>query len=165
MMSRIPLYAAVVGALLVGGATTGVTHASWTSQRPAAAHYGDRQDSMSYTATTPGAVTVNKVGGSTAETSFVLDDTSAGKNLKQRLTTTVTSSPAGVTTTVGTGSCSTTAGSTFVDTTPTSANQTVCVKVTSSTTAVSGTVTLSIAGAQQPSGWSPRPPREPSPSR
>jgi hypothetical protein len=152
MNSRIPLISAVVGALLVGGATTGATHASWTSQRHLQAHQVSA-GSMSFTATSPGAVTVDKVSGSTAETSFVLDDTSAGKNLQQRITTTVGSSPAGVTTTVGT-SCSTTGASAVVDTTPTSANQTVCVKVTSSPTAVSGTVTLHISGAQRPTGWS-----------
>jgi hypothetical protein len=152
MNSRIPLISAVVGALLVGGATTGATHASWTSQRHLQAHQVSA-GSMSFTATSPGAVTVNKVSGSTAETSFVLDDTSAGKNLQQRITTTVGSSPAGVTTTVGT-SCSTTGASAVVDTTPTSANQTVCVKVTSSPTAVSGTVTLHISGTQRPTGWS-----------
>ena len=151
MISRIPLIAAVVGALLVGGATTGVTHASWTGQRHLQAHQVSA-GSMSFTATSPGAVTVNKVSGSTAETSFVLDDTSAGKNLVQRITATVASAPTGVTATVGT-SCTTTAASAFVDTTPTSLNQTLCVKVTSSPTAVSGTVTLNISGAQRPTGW------------
>jgi hypothetical protein len=152
MMSRIPLIAAVVGALLVGGATTGVTHASWTGQRHLQAHQVSA-GSMSFTATSPGAVTVDKVSGSTAETSFVLDDTSAGKNLQQRITATVAGAPAGVTATVGT-SCTTTAASASVDTTPTSLDQTLCVKVASSPTAVSGTVTVSIAGAQQPTGWS-----------
>lgn len=151
MTSRIPLIAAVAGALLVGGATTGVTHASWTSQRHLQAHQVSA-GSMSFTATSPGAVTVNKVSGSTAETSFVLDDTSAGKNLVQRITATVADVPTGVTATVGT-SCTTTAATAFVDTTPTSLDQTLCVKVTSSPTAVSGTVTLKFSGAQRPTGW------------
>jgi len=151
MMSRIPLTAAVVGALLVGGATTGVTRASWTNQRSLHAHQVTA-GSMSFTATSPGAVTVSKAAGSTADTSFVLDDTSAGKNLQQRITATVATTPAGVTATVGT-SCTTTGSSVSVDTTPTSPDQILCVKVTSSTTAVSGTVTLQLSGAQQPTGW------------
>ena len=151
MMSRIPLIAAVVGALLVGGATTGVTRASWTDQQPLHAH-GATAGSMSFTATTPGAVTVDNVSTSSAETSFVLDDTSAGKNLQQRITATIATTPAGITATVGT-ECDDTAASTSVDTTPTSPNQTVCVKVTSSPTAVSGTVTIDLSGAQQPAGW------------
>lgn len=152
MRTRVLLLVAVVGALLVGGATTGVTRASWAGQRHLQAHQVSA-GSMSFTATSPGAVTVNKVSGSTAETSFVLDDTSAGKNLVQRVTATVTGAPTGVTATVGT-SCTTTAASAFVDTTPTSANQTLCVQVTSSPTAVSGTVTLNLSGAQRPTGWS-----------
>jgi hypothetical protein len=152
MMSRIPLIAAVVGALLVGGATAGVTQASWTDQRQLHAH-GATAGSMSFTATSPGAVSVDKVSTSSAETSFVLDDTSAGKNLQQRITASVASSPAGVTATVGTSCAGATTGSVFVDTTPNSPNQTLCAKVTSSTTAVSGTVTINLSGAQRPTGW------------
>jgi hypothetical protein len=40
-----------------------------------------------------------------------------------------------------------------VNTTPSSADVTLCVRVASSLTAVSGTVTLQVSGAQQPSGW------------
>ena len=152
MMSRIPLIATVVGALLVGGATTGVTRASWADQRSLHAHQVTA-GSMSFTATSPGAVTVSQAAGSTADTSFVLDDTSAGKNLQQRITATVATTPAGVTATVGTSCASATTASDFVDTTPTSPNQTLCAKVTSSTTAVSGNVTINLSGAQRPSGW------------
>jgi hypothetical protein len=152
MMSRIPLIAAVVGALLVGGATAGVTQASWTDQRQLHAH-GATAGSMSFTATSPGAVSVDKVSTSSAETSFVLDDTSAGKNLQQRITATVASTPAGITATVGTSCAGATTGSVFVDTTPNSPNQSLCVRVTSSTTAVSGTVTINLSGAQRPTGW------------
>lgn len=153
MMSRIPLTAAVVGALLVGGATTGVTRASWTDQRQLHAH-GATAGSMSFTATSPGAVSVDKVSTSTAETSFVLDDTSAGKNLQQRITATIATTPAGITATVGTSCASATTASVAVDTTPTSPDQSLCVRVMSSTTAVSGTVTINLLGAQQPTGWS-----------
>ena len=151
MNPRIPFVAAVVGALLVGGATTGGTHASWSSQRQLAAH-SVSSGQMGYTATTPGGVTVTRVAGATADTTLVLDDTSVGKNLGQRITATVGSTPTGVTATVGT-TCPG-AASVSVDTTPTSADQTLCVRVTSSTTAVSGNVTLTLSSAQRPvAGW------------
>lgn len=150
-MSRIPLIVAVVGALLVGGATTGTTRASWTDQAPLQQH-GVASGQMSYTATTPAGVSVDQVAGATADTTFVLDDTSAGKNLTQRITATVAGAPTGVTATVGT-SCPGSA-TVFVDTTPTSADQTLCVRVTSSATAVSGDVTINLSSAQRPAaGW------------
>lgn len=151
MNPRIPLVAAVVGALLVGGATTGGTYASWSSQRQLTAH-SVSSGQMSYTATTPAGVTVSRVAGATADTTLVLDDTSAGKKLVQRITATVGATPTGVTATVGT-SCPG-AATTSVDTTPTSADQTLCVRVTSSTTAVSGNVTINLSSAQRPvAGW------------
>lgn len=151
MNPRITFVAAVVGALLVGGATTGGTHASWSSQRQLAAH-SVSSGQMGYTATTPGGVTVTRVAGATADTTLVLDDTSVGKNLGQRITATVGSTPTGVTATVG-ATCSG-ATSVSVDTAPTSADQTLCVRVTSSTTAVSGNVTLTLSSAQRPvAGW------------
>lgn len=155
MRSRIPLTVAVVGALLIGGATTGTTRASWTGQaslRSSSVASGQ----MSYTATTPAGVTVNKAAGSTADTTFVLDDTSAGKNLTQRITAAVASTPTGVTATIGT-SCPG-GPSVSVDTTPTSPDQTLCVRVTSSTTAVSGNVTIDLSSAQRPTaGWTTTP--------
>ncbi|GAA1478358.1 hypothetical protein GCM10009623_28040 [Nocardioides aestuarii] len=151
MNPRIPFVAAVVGALLVGGATTGGTHASWSSQRQLAGH-SVSSGQMSYTATTPGGVTVSRVAGATADTTLVLDDTSVGKKLGQRITATVGSTPTGVTATVGTACPGTSTVS--VDTTPTSADQTLCVRVTSSTTAVSGNVNLTLSSAQRPTaGW------------
>lgn len=151
MNPRIPFVAAVVGALLVGGATAGGTNASWRDQRTLDAHTVS-SGQMSYTASTPGGVTVNRTAGATADTTLVLDDTSAGKNLGQRITATVGATPSGVTATVGT-TCHG-AASVTVDTTPTSADQTLCVRVTSSTTAVSGSVTVNLSSAQRPSaGW------------
>ena len=151
MNSRIPLIAAVVGALLVGGATTGTTHASWVDQAPLNGR-SVASGRLSYTATTPAGVAVDKVAGSTADTTFVLDDTSLGKNLSQRITATVSGTPTGVTASIGT-SCPG-AGSVSVDTTPTSPDRTLCVRVTSSTTAVSGNVTVSLSSAQRPvAGW------------
>lgn len=151
MQSKIPLIAAVVGALLVGGATTGTTRASWTSQASLrSSSVGSGQ--MGYTATTPAGVTVNKVAGSTADTTFVLDDTSLGKNLAQSITASVGTTPTGVSATVGT-SCPG-GPSVSVDTTPTSPDQTLCVRVTSSSTAVSGNVTINLNSAQRPTaGW------------
>ncbi len=151
MSSRIPLFVAVVGALLLGSAATGGTHASWVGQRQLAAH-SVGSGSMTFTATTPAGISVTKVSGATADTSFVVNDTSAGKNLKQRITAAVASTPAGISATVGTN-CGSGSGSVSVDTTPVSGNQTLCVRVTSSATAASGTVTLSLSGAQRPTGW------------
>jgi len=151
MKSRIPLIVAVAGALLIGGATTGSTRASWTSQAPLHQH-SVASGQMSYTATTPAGVAVNKVAGSTAETTFVLDDTSQGKKLTQRITATVGTTPTGVTATVGT----TCPGdvSVSVAMTPTTPNQALCVRVTSSTTAVNGNVTINLSSAQRPvAGW------------
>jgi hypothetical protein len=149
MSRRIPLYVAVVGALLVGGATTGTTGATWTGQRQlAATAVGSGQ--MGFATTTPAGVTVPQGPGS-ATTSFVLDDTSTGKNLRQRITAQVAGTPTGVTATVGT-SCPG-AASVQVDTTPASAEVSLCVRVTGSATATAGTVTLNLSGAQQPSGW------------
>jgi hypothetical protein len=151
MSLRIPFIAAVVGALLVGGATTGTTRASWVDQAPLQAA-AVSSGSMSFTTTTPPGVTLAQADGETADTSFVVDDTSVGRNLAQRITATVTGAPAGVTATVGTA-CGSTGPSVSVDTTPTSANQNLCVRVTSSSSATSGQVTINLTGAQRPSGW------------
>ena len=155
MSPRIPFVAAVVGALLVGGATTGGTNASWSNRQDLAAS-SVSSGRLGYTASNPGGVTVSRVAGATADTTLVLDDTSVGRNLGQRTTVTVGTTPAGVTATVGT-TCSG-AASVAVDTTPTSADRTLCVRVTSSTTAVSGNVTLTLSSAQHPvAGWTTTP--------
>jgi hypothetical protein len=149
-MSRIPFVAAVVGALLIGGATTGGTHASWVRSAPLSST-SVASGSMGYTATNPAGVTVTKVAGSVADTSITVHDTSVGKNLKQRITASITGKPSGVTATVST-SCG--SGNVYVDSTPGAADQTFCVRVTSSTTAVDGNVTVSLSSAQMPSpGW------------
>ena len=151
MKSRIPFAAAVVGALLVGGATTGGTYASWTDQRPLAAS-SVSSGQMSYTASSPAGVTVARSAGATADSTLVLDDTSVGKNLGQRITATVTSTPAGVSATVGTACPG--ASTVSVDTTPTGADRALCVRVSSSTTAVTGTVVLTLRSVQRPvAGW------------
>jgi hypothetical protein len=155
MNPRIPFVAAMVGALLVGGATMGGTNASWTSQRDLAAS-SVSSGQLGYTASIPGGVTLSRVAGATADTTLVLDDTSVGRNLHQRITATVATTPTGVTATVGT-TCPG-AASVSVDTTPTSADRTLCVRVTSSTTAVSGNVTLTLSSAQHPvAGWTTTP--------
>ncbi len=151
MKHRIPLIVAVVGALLIGGATTGSTRASWVDQVSLTQH-AVSSGHMSYTATTPAGVTVTRAAGSTADTTIVIDDTSLGKTLTQRTTATVAGTPAGITATVRTTCGGITS---HVDTTPTSADQSFCVRVTSSTTAVSGTVTINLTSVQRPTGgWS-----------
>ena len=151
-MTRIPFVAAVVGALLIGGAATGGTHASWVKSAQLAQTVV-KSGSMGYTATNPAGVTVNKVVGSTTDTSITVHDTSVGKNLKQRISASIAGQPAGLTATVGT-SCG--SGNTFVDSSPGAANQTFCVRVTVSnaTDASNGNVTVNLSSAQRPSaGW------------
>ncbi|WP_167305851.1 hypothetical protein [Nocardioides euryhalodurans] len=151
MSPRIPLLVAVVGALLVGGATTGSTRASWQDQEPLAAS-SVSSGRLTFTATSPAGVSLTRTAGSAATTTFVVDDTSLGKTLQQRITATVVSTPSGVTATVGT-SCPG-AASVQIDTTPTAANVTLCVRVVSSATATPGNVTLALGGVQRPSaGW------------
>lgn len=150
MNPRFVFVAAVVGALLVGGATTGGTRASW-SDHATASTSSITVGQLAFAATTPTGVTVDKVAGSTATTGLVVDDTSLGKTLKQQITASVTSVPSGVTATIGT-TCPG-AASVQVDTTPTSADVALCVRVVSSPMAVTGNVTIQLTGAQQPSGW------------
>jgi len=148
---RIPLVATVVGALLVGGATTGSTVALWRDQAGLAQSQVE-SGRLSYTASTPSGVTVAKTEGSTADTVITVDDTSLGKNIAQRITANIGSTPAGVTATVGTTCGGTT---NFVDTTPASTDQTFCVRVASSTSAVDGNVAVSLNSVQRPgAGWS-----------
>lgn len=150
MNRRVPFFVAVVGALLIGSATTGTTHASWTDQAPLPVTQVS-SGSMSFSASTPAGVSVKRTAGETATSTITVADTSSGKNLKQRITAAVASTPAGVTASVAT-SCG--GSGSAVDTTPGSGNQTFCVKVTSSTTAVSGTVVVTLGGTQRPTGWS-----------
>ena len=153
MKPRIPLSVAVVGALLVGGAATGTTRASWVDQAPLHAS-SITSGSMGFTASTPDAVTLGRAAGSVADATLVVDDTSVGKNLRQRITASVAGSPDGTTAQIGPTCATATVSSVSVDTTPASAGQTLCVRVTSSATAASGTVTVNLSGAQLPTGWS-----------
>lgn len=154
MHRRIPLAAAVAGALIIGGATTGATHALWRDQA-VLARSDVQAGRLSYDISTPTGVTVAKSAGSTADTLITVNDTSLGKNIAQRITATIGSAPTGVTATVGT-----TCGdpTNFIDTTPASAGQTFCVRVTSSPTAVSGNVTVNLSSTQLPTaGWTTTP--------
>jgi hypothetical protein len=161
-MSRIPFVAAVVGALLIGGATTGGTFASW---KVAATQTGD-------------SVTAGRIGftHSESKTSFSLNkgtpavtdtlevtvtDQSLGKNMVQRIRPTITWGT-GVSSAVAkkkiSGSCSLTdqgdenlsPNGTF----------TMCVTATvdSTTSLTSSTVTVTLASQQMrgaiASGWS-----------
>ena len=166
MSPRTLFVVAVVGALLVGGATTGSTHASWVDQANRAAHaVGSGQ--MSRTgASVPSSLSVVK--GQTGSTKVTATNSSsaAAKNLVQRITPTVslTTAPAmagGVsatltTTTVG-GSCTSTAQGPV---SPSAGNSVVfCANVsaTSAATATAATVTITLTGQQlrngSPQGW------------
>lgn len=163
MVTRIPLIVAVVGALLVGGATTGTTRASWTdgaNLQPAAVGSG----SMGNTASaSPTSLTVQR--GSSATSRVTVTDTSsaAAKNLQQRITPTLTGSlPSGVTATLttvgGGGACTGTSQGPVVLVPGGSFSSCVTVTASSSSTASSATVTVSIDGVQvrggTASGWS-----------
>lgn len=151
MNRRIPLIAAVAGALVVGGAATGTTRASWTDQATMPATSVD-SGRMGFSTTTPATLpALEPSGTSSATATFTVTDTSLGKNLTQRITATVTGQPAGVTATVGT-SCATSQASTSVDRNP-GGTATLCVRVVSSSAAVPGDVSLSLSGRQLPTGW------------
>src|SRR5690349_14483096 len=103
-MSRIPFVAAVVGALLIGGATTGGTHAKWVKAQNLAAS-SVSSGTMDFTLGSPSTLpTLNKVAGAEGQATFVATDTGAGKNLVQRITATISGTPTGVTAFVATGS-------------------------------------------------------------
>ena len=146
----------MVGALLAGGATTGTTRASWTDAAvlpPTAVDSGR----MGFAVAPPTAVPSLAPDGSPGTTTLTVTDTSAGKNLTQRITATVTGRPPGVTATIGTSCGAATQPSASVDRGP-GGMATLCLKVVASGTAASGDVTVDLSGAQLPSGWS-SPPR------
>ncbi|HYH35151.1 MAG TPA: hypothetical protein VD814_08390 [Nocardioides sp.] len=165
MRSWTPLSVAVVGALLLGGATTGTTRASWTSR----AGTGDASlgtAAMSLTAeASPASITVPH--GSSVTTVITVADSSSlrAKHLQQRLTPTLVGTlPTGVTAALTTrvnGTCTGTA-QTPVTTTP-GLTRAFCltVNVAVGTAATSATVTVRIAGQQlrgnTPAGWTATP--------
>ncbi|MBD3924193.1 hypothetical protein IEZ26_06135 [Nocardioides cavernae] len=152
MSPRTLLLAAVVGVLLIGGATTGGTHASWVS-RANLQTAGVSSATMGLGATaSPTTLEVER--GSTESTRVTVTDTSstAARNLRQRATPTLTGSlPTGITaslTTATANGCTATAQG-AVDLAP-GGSFTTCVTVSASasTTATSATVRLSYSGAQ-----------------
>jgi hypothetical protein len=161
MRTRAVLLVAVVGALLVGGATTGTTLASWRDQAGAASG-SVASGSMALTAaSTPATLSVAR--GTTGTTLVTVSDASSAqaKNLVQRLTPTVTGTlPSGVSATLTTRSGSTcTSTVQGAVTTGPSGSFVTClnVSVASGATATSATVTVSVAGRQlrggTPAGW------------
>src|SRR5687768_2518817 len=89
MNSKIPLVVAVVGALLVGGATTGTTHASWTDQGVVQGGSITAGDMDFEVIGNPTAVTLPSTSATSSHTITVTDtSTSAAKNLAQRVTVT-----------------------------------------------------------------------------
>jgi hypothetical protein len=152
MSSRTLLLAAVVGVLLVGGATTGRTHASWVSRANLQAA-GVTSASMGLGATaSPTTVVVAR--GSAESTRVTVSDTSSAtaKNLRQRVTPTLVASlPSGVTAslTAATANGCTATAQGSVDLAP-GGSFTTCVTVSASasSTATSATVRLSYSGAQ-----------------
>lgn len=152
MSPRSLLLAAVVGVLLVGGATTGGTHASWVSRA--------NLQTASVTSATMGLgataspTTLAVERGSSESTRVTVDDTSSttARNLRQRTTPVLTGSlPSGITarlTTATANGCAATAQG-AVDLAP-GGSFTTCVTVsaTASSTATSATVRLSYSGAQ-----------------
>ncbi|WP_432476790.1 hypothetical protein [Nocardioides sp. GXQ0305] len=152
MNRRVPLFVAVVGALLIGGATTGTTRASWVDQgNLQAARVSSGTMGLAGSAT-PAGISVDR--GSSATTLVTVSDTSstAARNLRQRMTPSLTGSlPSGVTASLTTsnGSNCGTASQGPVDLNP-GGSTTMCVTVTasSSTAATSANVNVAFSGAQ-----------------
>lgn len=152
MSPRTLLLAAVVGVLLIGGAVTGGTHASWVSRASLQAA-GVTSATMGLGATaSPTTLSVER--GSAATTRVTVNDTSstAARNLRQRVTPTLTGSlPTGITarliTATANGCAATAQGA--VDLAP-GGSFTTCVTVaaSASSTATSASVRLSYSGAQ-----------------
>ena len=160
-MSRIPFVAAVVGALLIGGATTGGTHASWVSTAQlsgkSTAGYSVKSGNIGLTAPSNAAFASNfGKSGPAQTTTFTVTDNSAGKNLKQQVTASV-SQPSGFTVTVGaTCAAATSASATSANNigpAPTTKTTTFCVKATPGSGAVTGSITVTLDGQQKPAGW------------
>jgi len=154
MNTRIPLIVAVVGALLVGGATTGTTRASWVdSSTQASSKVTSGRMAMSASVS---AASVTVPRGESRSVSLTLkdDSTTSAKNLKQKLdATTSSSSPSNVSASISAsgGSCS---GVALPQTVTPGQQRTSCVTVTAPAGATPGqyTVTVVPTGAQSPSG-------------
>jgi len=162
--ARIPVVA-VVGALLVGGATTGTTHASWRDQASATSGTVASGAMALSAAASPTGLSVTR--GTTGTTLVTISDVSSpqAKNLVQRLTPTLTGTlPAGVSATLTTrsGSSCTSNAQGAVATSPGGSIVTCLnVSVTAGSTASNATVNVSIAGQQlrggAPVGWAATP--------
>lgn len=150
MNPRIPFAAAVVGVLLVGGATTGGTHASWSSQRTLPAQHVQSGSMTSTGVASPAAVTVNRAASTTVD--VTVTDGSEGKNLVQQVTPTVTATAGSASlVTKAAGACTTTAQP-AVDLVP-SGTFTTCVRYTApATTATTATITVTLNGRQKRGG-------------
>ncbi len=152
MSSRTLLLAAVVGILLIGGATTGGTHASWVSRANLQAA-GVASATMGLEATAaPTTLALDR--GSSKSTRVTVYDTSstAAKNLRQRVTPTLAGAlPAGITaslTTATANGCAATAQG-AVDLAP-GGSFTTCLTVSASVSSAATAATLNVtyAGAQ-----------------
>lgn len=166
MSPRIPFIVAVVGALLVGGATTGSTRASWVDQENRAAQAVASGQMSRSGASVPTSLSITKGQTGTTQVTATNSSSAAAKNLVQRITPTVsvttTPGPAGgvsatLTTTNAGGSCTGTAQGPV---SPSAGNSFVfCVNVsaTPATTAGAATVTATLTGQQMrngtPQGW------------
>lgn len=145
---RVPLVTAVIGALLVAGATTGTTYASWVDQAPLH-QSGVGSAAMSLGASDAPASTLLAPGATTTVPVTVTDTSSgAAKNLVQRVTATA-SVPTGVTVALTRDTGSGCPGSAFTsrDTQP-GGSFVLCVRLTAAATASSGTVQVVLTGRQ-----------------
>jgi hypothetical protein len=156
MSSRIPFAAAVVGALIVGGATAGTTAASWRSQAllPGSSV---KSGAMSLSGTSsPASLTVQR--GSTGRVLVTVRDTSTvlARNLRQVIGVPTVTGGSGITSkalATANGACTATAY-TPVTTRP-GEQVTVCVELSASSTATGGQIAIAFPGTQvRPSGAS-----------
>jgi hypothetical protein len=145
-MPRPALVAAAAGALLVGGAVTGGTSASWTGSAALAEH-SVAAGAITLTPT-PAATSLTVERGQTATTLVQVADTSTGRNLVRQVRASVAGTN-GVATALHTavgGACTTTPQGTV--TTGQSFGTCVSVTVPSASTATSSDVTLTLVGEQ-----------------
>lgn len=159
MKSRIPLIVAVVGALLVGGATTGSTYASWTDQVTQGGD-GITTGRIGFShAESKVSFAVNKTTSTSDTVEVTVTDQSLGKNMVQRITPSVATGP-GVTAllrTKASGACAGTAQPAVNLTPATQFTTCVVVTVDPNTTLTTSSVTVTLLSHQMwgssAAGW------------
>lgn len=160
MHARIPFAVAVVGVLLVGGATTGTTRAAWADGADLQAASVGSGTMGNAAAASPTGLTVQRGGSATSRVAVTDTSGPAAPNLRQRITPSLTGSlPTGVTATLttvgGGGACTGTPQGPVVLTAGGSLTTCVTVAAAPTSTATSAIVTVAIDGTQELGGSAP----------